>query len=79
MFTDGDDAGHCSNGLTAQKFREVTPDERATYRKWLRGVIFFYCALLFLSGVAAATFSEVGMTRLSKLTGHELAASLRTN
>jgi hypothetical protein len=79
MFTDGDDAGHCSSGLTAQKFREATPDERATYRKWLRGMLFFYCALLFISGVAAATFSGAGMTQLSKLTGHELSASLRTN
>ena len=35
MFSDGDDAGHCSNALTAQKFREATPEERITYRKWL--------------------------------------------
>ena len=55
MFSDGDDAGHCSNGLTAQKFREATPEERMTYRKWLRGIAFFYFAVLFLSGVAMAT------------------------
>ena len=34
----GDDAGHCSNGLSAQKYREATAEERATYRKWIRGI-----------------------------------------
>jgi hypothetical protein len=30
MFGEGDDAGHCSNGLSAQKFRDSTTEERAT-------------------------------------------------
>jgi hypothetical protein len=38
MFGDGDDAGHCANGLTAERFRESTVEERAIYRRWLRGV-----------------------------------------
>ncbi len=79
MFADGDDAGHCSNGLTAQKFREATPEERMTYRKWLRGITFFYFALLFLSGVAMATYSGTGRTQLTNLSGHQSAASLRAD
>ena len=31
MVEHGDDAAHCSNGLTAQKFRDVTGEERAIY------------------------------------------------
>ena len=42
----GDDAARCSNGLTAQKFREATAEEQVTYRKWMRGMVFFYGALL---------------------------------
>jgi hypothetical protein len=38
----GDDASRCSNGLTAKKFREATPEERVIYRRWLRGAIVFY-------------------------------------
>ena len=59
---DGDDAGHCANGLTAQKFREATDEERAAYRRWLRGIIFFYCGMLFISGVAVVTYSGTGHT-----------------
>jgi hypothetical protein len=73
MFSDGDDAGHCSNGLTAQKFREATPEERTVYRKWLRGVVLLYVALLFAWGVAMATYSGTGLTLHSNL----LAASQR--
>jgi hypothetical protein len=76
MFTDGDDAGHCSNGLTARKFRASTAEERAVYRRWLRGIIFFYCGLLFISGVAIVTYSGTGRTELTKLSVHQAA---RTN
>ena len=60
MFTSGDDAGHCSNGLTAQKFREATPEERKVYRKWLRGMVLVYGTLLLMSGVAAVASYSVG-------------------
>jgi hypothetical protein len=80
MSTTGDDAGHCSNGLTAQKFREATPDERAVYRKWLRGIIFVYGALLLMSGVAAvASYSVARPTQLTKLSVPHAPAWPRTN
>jgi len=63
MFTSGDDAGHCSNGLTAQKFRDSTPEERAVYRKWLRGMVLVYGTLLLMSGVAAHQLEDQGATR----------------
>jgi hypothetical protein len=63
MFSVGDDAGHCSNGLTAQKFREAAPQERMTNWKWLRGIFFVFCTLLFVSGIAMATYFDTGRTR----------------
>jgi hypothetical protein len=75
MFSNGDDAGHCSNALTAQKFREATPEDRAIYRKWLRGIVFFYCVLLLLSGIAIAAYSGISGRGSSNL----LAASQRSN
>jgi len=77
MFPDGDDAGHCSNGLTAQRFRDATPEERVTYRKWLRGIIFFYCALLFVSGVTMVAYFGGGRTQFSNLSVHQAVASSR--
>jgi hypothetical protein len=71
MFKDGDDAGHCSNGLTVRKFREATSEERATYHRWLRGIIFFYCGLLFIAGVAVVNYSPTGRTDLTKLAVHQ--------
>ena len=80
MFTSGDDAGHCSNGLTAQKFREATPEERKVYRKWLRGMVLVYGALLLMSSVAAiASYSVVGPTQLTKLSVPHAATSPRAN
>jgi hypothetical protein len=74
MFTDGDDASNCSNGLNARKFREATLEDRAIYRSWLRGVIFLYCGLLFIAGVAAVTYSGTGRTQL---TGHQPVIAAR--
>lgn len=71
MSMDGDDAGHCSNGLTARKFREATSEERATYRRWIRGIVFFYCGLLFIAGVAVVNYSGTGRTDLTKLAVHQ--------
>jgi hypothetical protein len=72
----GDDAGHCSNGLTGRKYREATPEELATYRKWKRGAIAFYCALLL---IAIAGYSKAGLTQLTNLTARNVAASPRAN
>ena len=73
MLTDGDDAGHCTNGLTARKFRDSTSEERATYRRWIRGIIFFYCGLLFIAGVAVVLYSGTGRTELTKLSVNQAA------
>ena len=74
MFSDGNDAGCCSNVLTARKFRERTPEDRVTYRRWARGIVLFYSALLLLSGIAIATYSGTGRSQSSNL----LAASQRS-
>ena len=75
----GDDVGHCSNGLTAQKYREATPEERATYLKWKRGMIGFYCALLLVSGVAIAGYSKAGLTQLTNLSARNVTTSPRAD
>jgi hypothetical protein len=73
MVIDGDDAGHCSNGLTAQKFRDATSEEKSTYRRWIRGIIFFYFGLMFVSGVAIVSYSGTSRTDVTKLSVHQLA------
>ena len=68
MFGDGDDAGHCSNGLSADNYRAANPEERATFRAWIRGVIVFYATILTLSGtIAILNTGDIGMTRLANL------------
>ena len=80
MFTSGDDAGHCSNGLTAQKFREASSEERTVYGKWLRGMVLVYGTLLLMSGVAAvASYSGVWPTQLTKLSVPHGPTSSRAN
>jgi hypothetical protein len=75
----GDDVGHCSNGLTAQKYREATSEELATYRKWKRGMIAFYCVLLLVSGLAIAGYSKAGLTQLTNLSARNVSTSPRAN
>jgi len=72
----GGDAGHCSNGLSARKYREATAEERATYRKWIRGIVVYYSALLLISGIAAmVSYSNTGLTRLTSLSARPAATS----
>lgn len=76
MSEHGDDAGHCSNGLTAQRFRDATAEERKMYRKWIRGMIAFYCALLLIVGaLASMNYSSSGLTQLTSLSSYRAAAS----
>ena len=80
MLEHGDDAGHCSNGLTAQKFRDATLEEQWTYRKWMRGTIAFYCALLLMAGtLALMNYSNAGLTQLTSLSNRPAAPSYRSN
>src|SRR5258708_21585491 len=65
MLEQGDDAGHCSNALSAENYREATPEDRATFRKWVFGTVIFYCTLLLISrAVAVVAGSNPRSTRL---------------
>ena len=79
MFAEGDAAGHCSNGLTAQKFREAITEERAAYRTWMRGIVAFYCALLLVAGLSIAGYSKAGLTQLTNLSVRHITASSKAN
>jgi hypothetical protein len=75
MSGHGDDAGQCSNGLTARNYRAASVEDRIIYQKWIRGMVVFYGALLMISGVVAATnFQNVGLTRIAALFAHPAAA-----
>jgi hypothetical protein len=74
MLDDGDDVGHCSNGLSAGNYRDADPEDRATFRAWLRGVAVFYATVLMLSGaIAILTYKDVGLTQLATLYAHVTA------
>jgi hypothetical protein len=76
MLGDGDDAGHCSNGLSANRFRMADPEDRATFRRWLRGVAVFYLTVLILCGaIAILSYKDVGLTQLANLYAHATAGS----
>jgi hypothetical protein len=80
MSEHGGDAGHCSNGLTARNYRGATAEDRATYRKWIRGIVVFYSTLLLISGVVAiASYSNTSLIRLTTLSGHPTAAPSKNN
>ncbi|MBR0801062.1 hypothetical protein JQ615_37450 [Bradyrhizobium jicamae] len=49
----GDDAGHCSNGLSSRKFLDASPEERTVYRRWIRGAGAVYGILFLVAGVLA--------------------------
>jgi hypothetical protein len=74
MLGDGDDSGHCSNGLSAKNYRMADPEDRATFRAWLRGVAVFYLTVLMLSGaIAILSYKDVGLTQLASLYAHVTA------
>jgi hypothetical protein len=77
MLDDGDIAG---NGMTSKRYREATEEERATYQRWMRGIIAFYGALVLAIGLlAAASYSGTGSTQLTKLSAPPAAASKRAD
>ena len=76
MF-EGDDCAHCSNGLTASKFRESTGEDRATFRKWIRGMVVVYCALLLVWGAVVLINSGSDKTQVSNLPSTTALASSR--
>lgn len=79
MLGDGDDAGHCSNGLSTGNYRMANPEDRATFRAWLRGVAVFYVTVLMLSGLLAIlSYRDVGLTQLADLYAHATAGSAST-
>jgi hypothetical protein len=74
MLGDGDDVGHCSNGLSANNYRDADAEDRATFRAWLRGVAVFYFTVLMLSGaIAILSYKDVGLTQLASLYAHVTA------
>ncbi len=76
MLDDGGDAGHCSNGLSADNYRDADPEDRATFGAWIRGVAVFYATVLVLSGaIAILTYKDVGLTQLANLYTHVTAGS----
>jgi hypothetical protein len=80
MHDDGDDASRCSNGLSAQVYRAATTEERAVYRKWIRGTVVFYSTILLISGFAMiVSYSNNGLTRLTTLSSPSVTAAARTN
>ena len=75
MVEHGDDAAHCSNGLTAQKFRDATGEERAIYRRWMRGTI--VTLFLIAGGMLLMNYSNASLTQLSSLSKSTLPARAR--
>jgi hypothetical protein len=74
MLGDGDDVGHCSSGLSANSYRAADPEERATFRAWLRAVAVFYVTILMLTGaIAVLSYRAVGLMQLADLYTHVTA------
>src|SRR5712691_10594304 len=49
----GNDAGHRSNALPAQNYREATAEDRSSYRKRVLGIVIVCSTLLLISGAVA--------------------------
>jgi len=67
MLEHGDDAGQCSNGLTAQRYRAALPGDRVVYRSWIVGLLVSYSALLFVVGAASYLVEQGGRTQVTRL------------
>jgi hypothetical protein len=79
MLGHGDDAGHCSNGLSAQNYRAASAEDRAIYRRWLRRMVVFYCAILISGVFAVVSYRDAGLTRVTTLSAQPVAKSPRSN
>jgi hypothetical protein len=80
MDQEGDDAGHCTNGLSTQDYREANAEDRAVYRKWGFAMVFFYGALLLTSGIVAIVVdSNSSLTKLATVSGQRTSGSARSN
>ena len=80
MVDDGYHSGRYSSRSAAQKLRETTPEDRATYRKWLRGTITFYLTVFLISGaIGALNYFGVGLTQLAHLAARQIVQSPHWN
>jgi hypothetical protein len=80
MNEHGDDVGHGSGRFSAWNFREETTEDRATYRKWMFGVVVFYSTLVLISGgLALLSGTGANMTNLTSISGHSAVASIKPN
>jgi hypothetical protein len=83
MYREGDDVGHYSNRPAQREFRAATSAERLIYRRWIRGMIAFYCALLLVSGVVAFMSANGSRTEVRNPPGSQVdnraTASSRPN
>ena len=80
MLDHGDAASHYSNGLRSKLYRAETEEERATYHKWMRGIIAFYCVLaLATTLLAVVNYSGAGLTQLTHLSVRPAATSPRAD
>jgi hypothetical protein len=74
MFGERDSAAQYSHGSTAKRYREETEEERATYRRWMRGIVAFYCVLVLVIGLhVAVKYSGAGFTQLTHVSGRPAA------
>ena len=80
MVDDGYHSGRYSSRSAAQKLRKTTPEDRATYRKWLRGTITFYLTVFLISGaIGAMNYFGVGLTQLAHLAARQIVQSPHWN
>jgi hypothetical protein len=73
MLPDVHDAIQFPNGLRAERLQNALPEERATYKRWLRAVLAFYC-VLFLTLGAIISFSSVPKNQTANLSVSEAFA-----